>query len=143
MSYATVRSAITAGGEYALDGAVQNLRTRQAEFDKLTKEQKVGRDRPVKPYEYGGRICCDAKTGGFYYHTVFTNRNERQILLGFSAKCKDGDRQAGWYHSHPDASGLSPQDIALSKQGFPVGETHFLRGLEGPKTTFISPASTQ
>ncbi len=143
VSHATVRSAITAGGEYALDGAMQNLRTRQTNFDALTREQKVGKDRPTLPFEYGGRVCCDAKTRGFYHQIPITSRNGRQVTLIGAPKCKEGDKQAGWYHNHPDASGLSPEDIALSQQGFPVGETHFLHGLDGPKTTFISPASTQ
>jgi len=136
--FKTNAEAITAGGEYALTMAMDNLRRRQAIFDALTREQKVGKDRPVFPWEHGGRTCCSKDGSGFYFQRAGTNKAMRTIVHGQTAKCEDGDTQSGWYHSHPDQDSISGADRTTARSsGLPIGETHFKQGLSGDMVTTI------
>ena len=107
--YNTVYAAIDAGGAYALAGSLRNLKIRQANFDRLTPSQQVGKDRSSYPYEYCWRVCeCIpveedgtnriigvANTFKYYFAGATTSRSDSSCLLWTAPKCQEGDNEVG------------------------------------------------
>lgn len=117
----TLYNAIDEFGEDALNASQEDLRKRQAEFDRLPGPQKVVRNRPTQAFEFCGRVCqrCDPKTGKFsFYRTGPVKGLFRGCQTQFTPPCENGDIQVGIYHSHPgDPDGLSGKDTKGAREG--------------------------
>jgi len=130
--YATLYDAIAAGGIYAEMGSVDNFNRRHANWQKLTREQKVTREEPQWRWEFCGKVCCDSK-GSYYFSAAKTDESNGSCDSYAAPPCKDPDKRVGTYHNHPPIEkvakpvrniGVSEADIenALNKK-FSIGAT--------------------
>jgi hypothetical protein len=123
--YDTAEEATDAGGRYALLGAERNLASRQQIYDKLTPEEKVGKDRPTYMFEFCGRVCREGKEPCKYYFTKAITQNlVRSCNITNSGKCGEDDSEVGLYHNHLSADSLSGTDRGnAGERGKKVGAT--------------------
>lgn len=127
--YDTQAEASVAGGQHAVAEGNSNLATRQAAWDaeKAAADSTASRldgprtGRPTQPFEFCGKICC--KTGKYYYtQAVHSYGTGSCSPLGMN-DCNNGDKDAGVYHSHPNAgetnATLSEDDRKMARSGVP------------------------
>ncbi len=125
--YDTAEEAMDAGGRYATEGAERNLSGRQENYDKMSRSDQVGRDRPVKAWEFCGRVCKQKdKPCKYYYTKAGTTQSDSSCNIMESEECAEGDSEVGAYHNHPTrGSSLSEGDRRNARsRKKKIGATH-------------------
>jgi RHS repeat-associated protein len=107
--FSPIYNEIEQGGKDSLAEAKRELENRQAEFDKLPREEKVNRDRPSALYEYCGRVCRNNTSEGCKYYRTgpITTGKSGDCDPTLAPPCNSGDVTVGVYHNHPDNKGIS------------------------------------
>lgn len=109
-SYKTRAGAADAGNRAAREAADKDLEERK-------NKKKPGEDIVMRPFEFGGRICCDSETKTFYLTGPGTSNEDELIKVQDMPPCDEGDVMVGYYHSHPHGGGFSEGDKSVAANG--------------------------